>query len=119
MSIITHKDGNNQPNKEGKAAHDKMSTNAEELKSTSSSENMKNDNNALVQKNEYGCHFVSRNPQFLASISYPSISQESTNVPKSSISAINKESRTRPNGDKIKDSTQMPLKKVILRSNHV
>ena len=76
--------------------------------------NVTQNNNDLREKYEYGCHFVSKNPKFLASISYPNVSKELSDVFKVNTSEKNRESSIRLNKNKFKNATQRHPKRVCL-----
>ena len=73
---------------------------------------VRQDNDDSNNKDEYGCHIVTRNPKFLASISYPNVSQSMYNIRKPPINATRKESRVRQNRSKNHDGVKMHPKKV-------
>ena len=91
-----------------------MSTNVikEGLINTSTDMSVRQDNDDSSNKHEYGCHIVTRNPKFLASISYPKVSQSMYNIRKPPINATRKESRVRQNRSRNQDGVKMHQKKV-------
>ena len=90
-----------------------MSKNVNEgLKNTSTDTKTRQDNDDNNNKDEYGCHIVTRNPKFLASISYPNVSQSMYNIRKPPINGTRKESRVRQNRAKNPDGIKMHPKKV-------
>ena len=114
ISIITHKDGNDKTITDIKEPHNKVDANVKAPQSTSNdNEQLRHDNYDMVNnKNEYDCHFLSRNPKFLTSISYPNIAQQSQNMTKVRVSAIKKDSRARQHRSKDKDGVKTHPKKV-------
>ena len=115
ISIITHKDGNDKTITDIKEPHNnnEMSKNVNEgLKNTSTDTKPRQDNDDNNNKDEYGCHIVTRNPKFLASISYPNVSQSMYNIRKPPINGTRKESRVRQNRTKNHDGIKMHPKKV-------
>ena len=99
-----------------KEPHNQLSANVKELLSHSTTDmELRQNNYNLVNKHEFGCHFVSKNPRFLASISYPNIAQDSYQVTEPRIvSDIRKESRAPQNRSKNQDGMKMHPKKVSL-----
>ena len=91
-----------------------MSTNVikEGLINTSTDTRVRQDNDDSNNKDEYGCHIVTRNPKFLASISYPNVSQSMYNIRKPPINATRKESRVRQHRSRNQDGVKMHPKKV-------
>ena len=91
-----------------------MSTNVikEGFVNTSTDIKERQDNDDKNNKDEYGCHIVTRNPKFLASISYPNVSQSMYNIRKPPINPAKKESRVRQNRSKNQDGVKMHPKKV-------
>ena len=115
ISIITHKDGNDKTITDIKEPqnNNKMSSNVKQgMKHTSTDTQLRQDNEDNKNKDEYGCHIVTRNPKFLASISYPNLSQTMYNIRKPPINTTRKESRVRQT--RAKDGTKMHPKKVLI-----
>ena len=115
ISIITHKDGNDKTIADIKEPqnNNKMSSNVKQgMKHTSTDTQLRQDNEDNKNKDEYGCHIVTRNPKFLASISYPNLSQTMYNIRKPPINTTRKESRVRQT--RAKDGTKMHPKKVLI-----
>ena len=117
-SIITHKDGNDK----GKNAEfenqpfNEMSTNVKRDDQTDHTDiQAPNDKDDFLKSNkeEYGCHFVSRNPRFLASISYPSHGREPQFMAKANKNIARKESRIRQNKLRNIEGSKINPKKVI------
>ena len=84
----------------------------EGLINTSTDTRVRQDNDDSNNKDEYGCHIVTRNPKFLASISYPNVSQSMYNIRKPPINAARKESRAQQNRSRNQDGVKMHPKKV-------
>ena len=115
ISIITHKDGNDKTITDIKEPqnNNEVSTNVKQgMKHTSPDTQVRQDNEDNNNKDEYGCHIVTRNPKFIASISYPHISQSMYNIRKPPINATRKESRVRQT--RAKDGSKMHPKKVFI-----
>ena len=120
ISIITHKDGNDKTIADIKEPqnNNKMSTNVKQgMKDTSPDTQLGQDNEDINNKDEYGCHIVTRNPKFIASISYPNLSQSMYTIRKPPINATRKESRVRQT--RAKDGARMHPKKVLKITNIV
>ena len=118
ISIITHKDGNDKTIADIKGPSNNVTANVKALQSASNdNEQLRHNNYDMTNnKSEYDCHFVSRNPKFLTSISYPNIAQQSQNMTKARVHAIKKESRARQNRSKDKDGVKLHPKKVTCNS---
>ena len=110
MSIITHKDGThhhiNGCRELSTAAIDQKVNDKNHNKHT------KYDKNDSPNSDGYRCHFVTRNPTFLASISYPRSSEESGKNSKSHIADQNKEYRAGKNQSSVQEGLQTLREKV-------
>ena len=117
-SIITHKDGND---KGKNAEFEKQNFNEMPANGKKDDQNDHTDNQSpndkddflKSNKDEYGCHFVSRNPRFLASISYPSQGREPQFMAKGNKNIARKESRVRQNKLRNIEGSKINPKKVI------
>ena len=117
-SIITHKDGNDKAkNAEFEKQHfNEIPTDVKGDDQTDLAYNQSPNNKDDFQKSnkdEYGCHFVSRNPRFLASISYPSHGREPQFMAKANKNIARKESRVRQNKLRNIEGSKINPKKVI------
>ena len=117
-SIITHKDGNDKAKKAefGKQPFNEIPANLKRDDQTDHIDNKSpNDKDNILKSNkdEYGCHFVSRNPRFLASISYPSNVREPQFMAKANKNIARKESRVRQNKFRNVEGSKINPKKVI------
>ena len=108
-SIITHKDGND------KAKNSELATQPFNQMPINTDKQSPNDKDDFLKSNkdEYGCHFVSRNPRFLASISYPSNGREPQFMAKANKNIARKESRVRQNKLRNIEGSKINHKKVI------
>ena len=109
-SIITHKDGN------GKEKHSELPKQPPFNEIPTNTDNQsQNDKDDFLKSNkdEYGCHFVSRNPRFLASISYPSNGREPQFMAKANKNIARKESRVRQNKLRNIEGSKINPQKVI------
>ena len=117
-SIITHKDGNDKAKNAEfeKQPFNEIPTDLKRDDQTDLAYNQSPNNKDDFQKSnkdEYGCHFVSRNPRFLASISYPSNGREPQFMAKANKNIARKESRVRQNRFRNIEGSKINPKKVI------
>ena len=116
-SIITHKDGNDKARNADfeKQPFNGIPTDVKRDDQTYLVDNQSPNNKDDFQKSnkdEYGCHFVSRNPRFLASISYPSHGREPQFMAKANKNIARKESRVRQNKLRNIEGSKINPKKV-------